>query len=154
MDKKKNKKVAVGGTFDILHKGHEALLKRAFSLGDLTIGLTADKMAQRRKKRKVHPFPLRKKTLEDFIKRKFNQKVKIVKIKDPFGSTLKEDFDFLVVSPETYPQALLINQERKKLGKKPIKIVKINFVLAKDKKPISATRIIRGEIDKEGNLIK
>jgi len=62
---------------------------------------------------------------------------------------LKENFDFIVVSPETYKTALLINKERDKRGKKPIKIVKIDFVLASDGKPISSTRILKGEIDRQ-----
>jgi pantetheine-phosphate adenylyltransferase len=148
------KKVILGGTFDILHKGHETLLKKAFSLGKVTIGLTSDQFAKRLKKRKVNKFSQRKRNLEKFILKKFKRKAKIVKIDDIFGPTLKEDFDFLVVSRETFKNGLKINGERKKLGKKPIKIVKIKMVLAEDGKPISCTRIRKGEIDSEGKILR
>ena len=148
------KKVVVGGTFDVLHKGHKALLKKAVSLGEVIIGLTSNTMARRRKKRKVRDFKLRKKELEDFIKKEFKVKPKIVEIKNKFGFTLEKDFDYIVVSPETYKTAVEINKERQKRNKKPIKIVKIKFILAEDGKPISATRILKGEIDREGKLLK
>ena len=142
----KNKKVVIGGTFDILHQGHKALLKRAFGLGQVTIGLTSDAMARKIKKRKTKFFQQRKKELEKFIKNDFKVKAKIIKIEDKFGPTLKENFDCIVVSPETYSTAVLINEERKKKGKKIIKIVKIRFALAKDGKPISATKILKSRI--------
>lgn len=148
------KKVIIGGTFDVLHRGHQALIKKAYQLGEVKIGLTSDRMAKENKKRFVRPFNQRKKTIREFIKKFFNIEAKIFKIENKFGPTLEEDFDYLVVSPETYKTALLINRRRKLLGKKPIKIVKINFVLAKDGKPISCTRIVKGEIDPEGNLLK
>jgi len=151
--KRKQKKVAVGGTFEIIHRGHIALLKRAFGLGEVFIGLTSDKMAFQIKKRKVKPFKERKKNLEKKIKEIFSRKAKILKIEDEYGTTLKDDFDYLVVSPETEKTAILINERRKLMKKKQIKIVKVNFVLAQDKKPISDRRILRGEIDKEGNLL-
>lgn len=144
-------KVIVGGTFDIFHKGHEALLKKAVSLGKVTLGLTSDNFAQRLKKREINSFEERKKALKNFFK-KIGAKFKIVKIEDIFGPTLKENFDFLIVSDETYGNALKVNQERKKLGKKPIRIIKIKLVLAEDGKPISATRIRNGEIDRNGKL--
>jgi len=135
------KKVVLGGTFDVLHKGHEALLKKAFSLGEVTIGLASDKMARKLKKRKVNLFKDRKLVLEKFIRENFSKGFRIIKIEDKFGPTLEKDFDYIVVSPETYPKAVLINRKRKRLKKKPIKIVKIKFVLGKDRKPISATNL-------------
>ncbi len=139
----KKKKVVVGGTFDILHEGHKAFLRKAFTLGEVTIGLTSDIMAKKTKKRKIRDFRLRKRELADFIKKEFKVKPKIVKIEDKFGPTLKEDFDYIVVSPETYPGAILINLKRKNIKKKLIKIVKIEFVLDKDGKPISSTKIFK-----------
>lgn len=139
----KKKKVVVGGTFDILHEGHKAFLRKAFTLGEVTVGLTSDIWAEKIKKRKVKNFKRRKKELEDFVRKEFKVKPKIVKIEDKFGPALKEDFDYIVVSPETYPTAILINLKRKKIKKKLIKIVKIEFVLDEDGKPISATRIFK-----------
>jgi len=146
------KKVILGGTFDILHKGHEALLKRAVKLGKVTLGLTSDKFALKLKKREVNPFKERKEALKNFFKEKLKADIKIIEIEDIFGPTLKEDFDFLVVSEETYKNALKINQKRKKLSKEPIKVIKVNLVLAEDGKPISSRRIRNGEIDRNGKL--
>jgi len=153
-DMKKVKKVVVGGTFEMLHKGHKAFLKKAFELGKVSIGLTSDMMARERKKGEVKNFKLRKKQLKDFILKEFSEKPEIVKIEDKFGFAIERDFDFVVVSPETYKTAVEINKERQKRNKKPIKIAEIKFVLAEDRKPISATRILKGEINKEGQLLK
>lgn len=153
MENVKDKKVVVGGTFDVLHRGHKAFLRKAFSLGKVCIGLTSRAMAQRRKKRKVRSFS-QEKDLVRFIKEEFKSTAKIVKIEDEFGPTLKEDFDYIVVSPGTFKTAVLINKIRKSKKKGPIKIVKIKFVLAQDGKPISATRILKGEINENGKLLK
>jgi len=150
----KKKKVVVGGTFDILHEGHKALLRKAFKLGAVTIGLTSNIMARKIKRREVKDFKYRKKELEGFITKNFSIKSKIIKIEDKFGLTLGEDFDYIVVSPKTYKTAVLINKKRQKTNKKPIKIVKIKFILAQDKKPISSTRILKGKIDRGGNLLR
>ena len=143
----KKKKVVVGGTFDALHKGHKALLRKAFKLGEVTTGLASDVMVRKIKKRRIKNFKYRKKELEDFIRKEFKVEPKIVKIEDKFGLTLKEDFDYIVVSPATYPTAVLINQERQKRKKRPIKIVKIEFILDKDREPISTTKLLK-KIDK------
>lgn len=137
----------------MLHKGHKALLRKAFEVGEVTIGLTSNKMASRLKKEEVKDFKDRKKELEDSIAEDFSTKAKIVKIEDKFGPTLEEDFNYIVVSPATYPTALLVNQEREKRDRKPIEIVKIEFVLAGDGKPISSTRILGGEIDRQGKML-
>ena len=140
---KEIKKVVVGGTFEALHAGHRALLKRAFELGDVTIGLTSGKMARKAKKRTVKSFSARKKALKIFVKKEFNSLTEIIKIEDKFGPTLRQDFNYIVVSPETYETALEINKERKKINKKPIKIIEIKLVLSKDGKPISSTSLLK-----------
>ncbi len=145
--------VVVGGTFDPFHRGHEELLKTAFSLGDVSVGLTSDKMAKERKGRTVEPFLERKKTIESFAK-KFRMQVDIRKIEDEFGFAVDEDFDYIVVSKETKDGATKINKERKKKGLDPIEPVTVKFLLAEDKKPISSTRIANKEIDRDGKLIK
>ena len=107
--------MVLGGTFDILHPGHKALLKKAFSLGQVTIGLTSDEMARRSRKREVNKFSERKKALAGFIKNAFGEKARIFKLNDKYGSAPGKDFDYIIVSPATFKTALEINKIRKKI---------------------------------------
>ncbi len=148
-------KVALGGTFEPLHEGHKRLIDVAVKLGgrNIMIGVTCDEMARRRL-RSVLPFKIRVENVKSYVKRKYGFEPEIVKICDPYGKTLEIDFDYIVVSPETYRTARLINEKRREMGKKPIRIVVVDFVLAEDGKPISSTRIKKGEIDRYGKLIR
>lgn len=147
-------KVALGGTFEPLHEGHKKLIDVAIKLGgkDVMIGITSDKMARTRI-RSVLPFKIRAENVRQYIMKKYGFEPKIVKITNPFGKTLDVDFEYLVVSPETYEMALKINEKREKMGKKKINIVKVDFVLAENGKPISSTRIKKGEVDRYGKII-
>ncbi len=147
-------KVAVGGTFEPLHEGHKRLIDTAVKLGgkNVTIGITSDKMARQRL-RSVLPFRIRAENVRRYVLKTYGFEPEIVKICDPYGRTLDVDFDYLVVSPETYQMALKINEKREQLGKRKIKIVRVEWVHAEDGKPISSTRIKRGEIDRYGKMI-
>ena len=148
-------RVAVGGTFDPLHDGHKALLMKAVELGrdgELLIGLTSDKMAKN-KNHEVNDYRSRYNEVMKFIND--NGVIpRIVKLEDPYGPTINEDFDFLVVSPETHPIGLKINRIRTDKNMEPLKIVLVDYVLADDGLPISSTRIRNGEIDNHGKVIK
>jgi len=147
-----NNKTIVGGTFDRFHKGHKALLEKAFEIGQVSIGLTSDKMAKERKKRKVESYEKREASLRFFAQER-NRKIEVRRIEDAYGFSLEDDFKNIVVSEETRDMALKINEERKKAGKEPLSIVEIDLVLAKDGKPISSTRIYNNKIDREGNPV-
>jgi pantetheine-phosphate adenylyltransferase len=144
--------VAIGGTFDILHDGHKALLKKAYTLGDVIIGLVSDEMA-RRKARVSNTYDTRKKTVSAYIKALTGTNPVIVALDDPYGPALKQKFDYIVVSPDTFRTAQEINTLRSQHGLPSIKIICVDFVLAQDEQPISSTRIHRGEIDDHGLLL-
>lgn len=150
----RKKNVVIGGTFDSLHRGHKEIIKKGFEIGQVVIGLTSDRMAKEMKNREVENFEERKSNLENYANNKLNQKIKIKKIEDRLGFAVNDDLDCIIVSPETEGNALLINKEREKINKKPLKIIKIDFVLAEDGKNISSTRIYNGEIDKEGRILQ
>jgi pantetheine-phosphate adenylyltransferase len=150
-------RVAVGGTFDPIHDGHISLLRRAYDLGgegEVVIGLTSDEMARESRTRSVRDFDVREKNLRAVVQRCFGIKhANIIKIDDQCGSSIYEDFDFIVVSPETLPMAEKINRLRAKKNLKPLRISVVEYQLAQDLVRISSTRIYEGKIDKHGKIL-
>lgn len=148
----KKRKIVIGGTFDCFHKGHRALISRAVLFrGDITVGITSDEMAEKIKGRKVENYSKREERIKkEFLK--FRKKIVTKQINNIYGFAINEEFDLIVVSSETKPNAIAINEKRREKGLKELKIISINLVKAKDGKPISSTRIRNGEIDEEGRI--
>jgi pantetheine-phosphate adenylyltransferase len=149
--------VALGGTFDPIHDGHRALFHRAFELGDVTVGLTTDELAPktRPEERFVRSFESRRADLTDELETfaaEYDREFEIRPLEEPTGIASEEDFDVLVVSPETEAGGEKINEVREAAGREPLDIEVVDHVLAEDGEPISSTRIVRGEIDAHGNL--
>ena len=151
MNSKKYDKVAVGGTFDKFHDGHKKLLSTAFEIANnVEIGVTSDAFGGL--KGDIDSCKVRMENLKSFFKDYSN--FIIVPLDDPYGTTIYDsDFDAIVVSEETEPTAVEINKIRVSKGMDPIDIVVVSFVLAYDGTPISSTRIRRGEINKNGDVI-
>ena len=152
MNSKKYSKVAVGGTFDKFHDGHKKLLSTAFQLGDkIEIGVTSDAFGGL--KGDIDSCKVRMNNLKSFFSDKSN--FDVIPLNDPYGTTIYDaDFEAIVVSEETEPTAIEINNIRNSKGMKSLDIVVVSFVLAYDGNPISSTRIRCGEINNEGNFIE
>ena len=150
--------VGLGGTFDEIHKGHRALLKKAFAVGThVKIGLCTDEFAGKlTKNHEIAPYEDRKKELEGFLKEnKVLSRAEIIPISDSFGTAATDrSIEAIVVSRETEPTSRVINAQRKENSLKALKVIVISMVPAENHVNISTTRIRRGEIDREGQLQK
>jgi len=149
-------RVCFSGTFNVLHQGHKHLIEKAFQIagknGIVLIGVTEGEMLK--KKKFVKPVLERVNTLKKYIISKGYENRAVIKIiYDIYGPTINGEYDAIIVSPETAFNAKEINKKRIISGKKPLKIIKIPFVLAEDNKPISSTRIIDKEIDENGKIL-
>ena len=146
-------KAVIGGTFNVLHRGHRALFERACALSDeLIIGLVSDKMARSTRK-DVRPYKMRKMELERYLA-SLDIRYQLIEIDDIYGTAdSAEDLDILVVSDNSKKNGELINKERRKKGLKELSIEVVPSIISEDFVPISSTRILRGEIDKEGKLL-
>lgn len=150
--------MAVGGTFDEFHKGHRALLMKAFEVGEqVLIGLSSDEFVEKlNKPHKTASYKQRLKDLKAFLRDNgFLDRAKIIRLNDVYGVTLSEGcVEGLVVSRETEPTAFKINEKREEIGSPPLQIIVIDMVPSENHVPISTSRIQRGEIDREGHLLK
>lgn len=145
-------KVCLGGTFDIIHEGHEKLIKKAFEIGDeVVVGVSSDELVKKLGKI-AEKYEKREENLQKFLEER-GWKAKIEKLNDEYGTAISENFDAIVVSPDTYKKAEIINEIRVKNGLKPIKIICVSYEMSNDGIPISTTRIKNGEIGGRKRLI-
>lgn len=150
--------MAVGGTFDEFHKGHRVLLLKAFEVGEhVQIGLSSDDFVRRMNKpHKTASYDERLRDLKAFLSaRGLLDRTEIIPLYDAYGTTLcRGCLDALVVSRETQPIAVRINDKRREDGLSPIEVVVIDMIPSENHVVISTTRIRQGEIDREGRVLK
>ena len=147
--------IALGGTFDIIHIGHIALLNKGFSISKkVIIGLTSDELSLRNGKDLENKFEDRYSALELLINEKFlNSEFEIIKLENDFGPAVIEgQVQALVVSTETQHKGDILNKLRIEKNLEPVKIISVPMVLAEDGNRISTTRIRDMEIDFNGKL--
>jgi cytidyltransferase-like protein len=158
------KLVAIAGTFDRLHKGHEYFITSAFDFGEkVLIGLTSGSFVKSKISNNKFPisnkiiisnFQTRKKELEKFLKdQELSDRSIITTIDDVYGPAVgNKEIEALVVTEETKEGGDRINKKRKELGLPELKLIITPFVLAEDQEKIASTRIRVGEIDRKGLL--
>ncbi len=166
-------RVFVAGTFDGMHKGHEAVLTRAFAVGEkITIGLTTDtfvrnlksqisnikytnQIESRKSPLHIQPYVKRRAALEAWLKEKgYLRLAEIVPIDDPFEPAASaRGVEALIVTRENKGRGMEINLMRKSRGIPPLVLLEVPMVEAQDRRAISSTRLRNGEIDRQGKLI-
>lgn len=149
--------VAMGGTFDLIHAGHTALLDRAFSVSSqVIIGLTSDSLAAKKGKTPRHTYRQRFDMLESLVKKRYAGKSYVIsQLDNDFGpAVLEGKVEALIVSDETAHQGETLNSQRRRRGLEPVQVVIVPMILASDGNRISSTRIRNSEIDAEGKLLK
>src|SRR3989475_4469995 len=155
-EKFRYRSVAVGGTFDILHVGHEKLLAKAFELGELVfVGVTGDRLVSKLSKdHPVRTFAVRRRNLRQLLKAYgWLERARITELKDSFGPAIRRRrLEAVVVSEETRENGLRLNQLRRNRGLKPLRLYVVRMVRADDGNVISDTRIRRGEVNPRGRL--
>ncbi len=152
-------RVVVGGTFDILHRGHRTLLaeavRQAGTDGHLYVGLTTDELARKGRTRPIGSFAEREETLRAHISRA-GIPFTIVALEHPLGEgsprggAAAGDYDVLVVSEETAMVSATINELRSQRGLRPLRVVVVEMVRSHDGAPLSSTAIAEGSVDHEG----
>ena len=148
--------IAMGGTFDIIHRGHLTLFSNAFKISDkIIIWLTSDEFAAKKGKILNNKYDKRLENLTTSISKEFsNSFFEISKLDNDFGpAVLKKEVEALLVSDETSNQGIVLNQLRKEKKLPSVQIIVVPMFLAKDGIRISTSRIKNSEIDVEGNLL-
>jgi pantetheine-phosphate adenylyltransferase len=148
--------VAMGGTFDLIHRGHITLLSHAFEISEIVlIGLTSDSFAIKNGKNLKNNFHTRLENLKKIIDENFSdKKYEIKKLDNDFGpAVFEKNVEALIVSEETKHQGLVLNNLRREKDLPEVDVIVVPMFLAKDGERISSTRIRNSEIDSEGNLL-
>ncbi|MFX0186858.1 MAG: pantetheine-phosphate adenylyltransferase [Candidatus Hodarchaeota archaeon] len=135
----------MGGTFDHLHEGHKFLIKTALSISNkVVIGLTTQELLKNKEyASKIEEYKIRERNIKNFVSTFTDLKrVEIIELNEPYGPPINEpEYEGLIVSQETYPVALKMNEIRENKGFNPMIIIVIPILKDKNKKRISSTSI-------------
>ncbi|GAG60451.1 unnamed protein product [marine sediment metagenome] len=137
----------MGGTFDHLHDGHKSLLRTALKLSHyIEIGLTSQNLLKNKKAAsELEDYNTRETNLKNFICSLTDlNRVNIVEIKnwdDMAKYSQDPDYEGLILSQETYSNAVKLNELREEKGLNPLVLIVIPLIKDKSNQKISSTAI-------------
>jgi len=147
--------VCLGGTFDHLHAGHKRILDFAFHIGNhVSIGISTDAFIRKKLfSQTIQSFHIRKEYLIDYLSQnEYSKRVRFFPLEDIYGiADTDKSIQAIIVTRETYPNALKINKRRKELGLAALKILSVPFLKGDDSKIVRAERIRKGSINRSGD---
>ncbi len=149
-------RVVLGGTFDRLHVGHEALLATAFREGrSVAIGVTTAGYLRRHPKpgsARIASYRARRATLVRWLSARYpRSRWSVVPLEDTFGRSVESGVDAIVLSADTLAGGRAVNAERRRRGRRAVPLVVVPLVLGDDLEPVSSRRIRAGAIDRAGH---
>ncbi len=157
MPKKPYKTIALGGTFDHFHLGHQYFIDFASSLAQkLLIGITDQSLSKNKPLADlIQPFSVRKKAVLSYCK-KNSISCRVTKLTDPYGPTLTDQsIHALCVTEETVNGAIQINTLRKKMHLKDLPVHVCQMLTNEFDQIIHSQTIRSGKINRSGiNYIK
>lgn len=147
------KKAATGGTFAVIHKGHEALFDRSSKASSLvTVGVTTSGLSP--KSHLIPPFEVRSRQILRYFESHYGFRPIIAPLTDHYGPVVNDpEYRTLVTSEENLPFACQIRMLRYKKGYPSLSIAVVHTVRAGDGRPISSTRILNEEVDVTGRVL-
>lgn len=146
--------LALGGTFDHFHRGHEQFILFAARLAKhLKIGVTTPKLIQRKPLAELcENYTVRSKTVAAFCK---NNKIPctIIPLQNVYGSTLQDaSIEALCVTKETISGGECINRARVEHGLPPLPIHVYGYYLNELGRPLHSQDIRAGSVNRKGKV--
>lgn len=152
--KKRFQLVALGGSFDHFHLGHEQFIKFASELGqELLIGVTKPHLiANKNCAHSLESLRIRKAEVKHFCKINHIQ-VRLIELDDVYGTTLENpQVDALAVTVETQGGADKINQARKVMSLPVLPIFIMDLIKDEAGLTLHSDRIRAGQVNRQGQV--
>lgn len=147
----------VGGTFDTLHDGHEALLTTAFQNANfVTVGVLSEAALKRLEKETENSYIERKEKIEEVcatLANVFDTIYTVNSVDNPHAGAVESSADIIVVPPNhsARNRTAEINRRRVLNGDTPLQVFVAPTVTDVHGDEITSERIQNNEIDTHGN---